>query len=101
MITDNLVTKIVFFGVVASQLVISFIQCFYCQRLKDASLEIADAVYSCNWQDVEDVKVKKHLLMILMRSQKSKTLTCWKFVENSFELFGSVSDTKKRDEEVG
>ncbi|KAL7012354.1 hypothetical protein ACKWTF_014793 [Chironomus riparius] len=72
-----------------SQALIFFVQCNYCQQLKDASLNICDAIYDCKWEDIEDVKVKKHLLMILMRSQKSKTLTCWKFAENSFELFGS------------
>ena len=68
-----------------------FMQCYYCQLLKDANLSISDAIYDCKWEEIEDIKVKKHLLMILMRSQKSKTLTCWKFAENSFELFGSVS----------
>jgi len=67
-----------------------FMQCYYCQQLKNASFSISDAIYDCKWEEIEDVKVKKHLLMILIRSQKSKTLTCWKFAENSFELFGSV-----------
>ncbi|XP_070507927.1 odorant receptor 13a-like [Chironomus tepperi] len=72
-----------------TQALMFFVQCYYCQQLKDASLSISDAIYDCKWEEIEDVMIKKHLLMILIRSQKSKTLTCWKFAENSFELFGS------------
>lgn len=79
------------FSSAVTQIYIFFIQCYYCQQLKDASLSISDAIYDCKWENIEGVKLKKHLLMILMRSQKSKTLTCWKFAENSFELFGSVN----------
>ena len=88
--SDNNIQRISVAFTALSQLVTSFMQCYYCQQLKDASLSISDAIYDCKWEEIEDVKVKKHLLMILMRSQKSKTLTCWKFAENSFELFGSV-----------
>jgi len=89
-ITESLSQKIVLFIMGITQCLAIFVQCYYCQQLKDASLSISEAVYDCKWEEIEDVKVKKHLLMILMRSQKSKTLTCWKFAENSFELFGSV-----------
>lgn len=68
-----------------------FVLCHYAQKLKDVSLSISDAIYESNWEAIEDIKVKNFLLMILMRSQKSKTLTCWKFSEISYELFGVVS----------
>lgn len=83
--------RMAFIVSVISQILMIFIQCFYCQKLKDASLEVSNAIYDCKWEDVEDVKLKKHFLLILLRSQKSKTLTCWKFAENSYELFASVS----------
>lgn len=75
---------------VVSQLLMIFIQCYYCQQLKDASDNVANAVYDIKWEEIENVNLKKHFLMILIRSQKSKSLTCWKFAENSYELFGSV-----------
>lgn len=73
-------------------LVITFyVQCYYCQQLKQSCLEISDSIYEINWEQIEDLTAKRNILMIQMRSQNSKTLTCWKFAENSFELFGSVS----------
>jgi hypothetical protein len=79
-----------FFGA-SIKILMFFVLCRFCQKLKDASLEISDAIYNCKWEEIEDLKVKKQLLMILLRAQKSKTLTCWKFSEISFQLFGSVS----------
>lgn len=76
-----------------TQSIMMYIGCSYCQKLKDVSLAVADAIYDCKWEEIEDEKVKKHLLLMLIRSQKSKTLTCWKFMEISFELFGSVSNS--------
>jgi len=90
LIVQDVFLKAVLASVVLTQTSYFYIQCSYCQQLKDASLSISDAIYDCKWEEIEDVKVKMHLLMILMRSQRSKTLTCWKFAENSFELFGSV-----------
>jgi len=91
LVINNPVDGVAFLSGGVSQTLIFFIQCYYCQQLKEACLSVSDAIYDCKWEEIEDVKVKKHLLMILMRSQKSKTLTCWKFAENSFSLFGSVS----------
>lgn len=71
---------------------IFFIQCYYCQQLKDACLAVSDVIYECKWEELADIEVKKQIKMILMRSQKSKTLSCWKFTENSYGLFGSVSN---------
>lgn len=89
-LADNIPHKAMLLMVGASQCLAVFVQCYYCQQLKDASLSISDAIYDSNWEEIMDEKVKKHLMMILIRSQKSRTFTCWKFAENSFELFGSV-----------
>lgn len=93
LIIENLKIRIALALTGITQILVMFIQCHYSQELKDVSSKIADSLYDCKWEDVEDLKARKNLMMILMRSQKSKTLTCWKFVENSFELFGSVKDS--------
>lgn len=47
-----------------------FIQCFFGQMLSDANASVTDAIYDCEWESLNDLKVKKNLLIILMRSQK-------------------------------
>jgi hypothetical protein len=81
-----------------------FVQCFFGQRLKDASLSVADGVYFCGWEDFEDVKVKKLLQMVMMRAQKSAAFSNWKFSEVSLEHFGMVRNkilkTRKKCDEI-
>lgn len=74
----------------------TFMQCFYCQQLKDASLNISNAIYALKWENIEDVKIKRHMMMIMLTSQKYKSLTCGKFYENSYELYGTVSCALKK-----
>lgn len=90
-LSENNAEKLTFITGGFFQLVIFLVQCYLGQKLKDANSDISDAIYEIQWVEIDDYRVKRHLLMMLMRSQRSKSLTCWKFAENSFELFGSVS----------
>lgn len=67
-----------------------FLICFYGQRLIDASLAVADGVYNCGWEEIFDVKFRKQLLLIIIRSQRPKTLTAMGFAEISLPSFTSV-----------
>jgi hypothetical protein len=70
------------------------LQCDYGQMLKDASLSVADGIYESGWENLEDEKLKKMLMMIIMRSQKSSALTAMKFNEINLEQFAKVKFLK-------
>ena len=72
------------------QCILFSIQCYYCQQLKNAGAEVCDAIYSSEWEQINDTDIQKSVKLLLIRSQRSVGLTCWKFAENNFELFGSV-----------
>lgn len=55
------------------------IQCHYGQIFSDAITNIADGIYHCGWEELDDDQVKKMLLMVIMKSQKSLGLTNLKF----------------------
>lgn len=63
---------------------------YFCQILKDASSEVADAIYDCGWQNFEDEKIRKLVTYSLMRAQKSEGFKILDWAEINLELFAKV-----------
>jgi odorant receptor len=57
----------------------NFFLCYGSQQIIDSSEGIAEAIYEINWYEIKDLKLRKELLLIMMRSQKASKLTAGKF----------------------
>jgi hypothetical protein len=68
-----------------------FLQCNFGQKLMDASSEMAEAAYTCDWERNDDKELKKCLQLIIVRSQKAATLKFGKFGDIFLEQFLFVS----------
>lgn len=68
-----------------------FALCVSGQKLIDKSEEVADGVYDCGWEKIDDESLKKQLILIMLRAQKAKKLSAMKFVNVSLETFTTVS----------
>ena len=66
------------------------LQCDYGQMLKDVSLSVADGIYESGWENLDDEKLKKMLMMIIMRSQVRSNLKAFGFVVIDKEQFSKV-----------
>jgi 7tm Odorant receptor len=64
--------------------------CFYGQMLLDASEKIHMEVFDCGWEGFEDVRLKKMIQFMLMRSQKPQKLTFMGFSDINVEQFRGV-----------
>jgi uncharacterized membrane protein len=68
-----------------------FLQCFFSQMLKDSSERVAEAVYSCGWEDFKEVRVRRALALVMQRSHRSIAFTIWNFSQITMEQFATVS----------
>ncbi|XP_070510024.1 odorant receptor 85c-like [Chironomus tepperi] len=75
-----------------SSFLLVFSQCLFGQMLKDASESVADAIYECGWEDINDIQIRKAFISIIQRSQKSECLTVMKFGEVTLKQFSTASD---------
>ena len=67
------------------------ILCYFGQKLLDSSESIADGIYNCNWEYLDENSCKIDLIPIIVRAQKAKRLTAMNFADISLESFTSVS----------
>lgn len=65
--------------------------CIFGQKLIDSSLQIASGIYECDWVDLEDIALKKQIILIMMRAQQPVQMTAMKVVKVSIENFTTVS----------
>lgn len=68
-----------------------FVLCIYGQKLIDSNLAVGHGIYDSGWEDIEDIKLKKLLVIILLRSQKPKRFTAMNFADMDLPKFTSVS----------
>lgn len=68
-----------------------FMLCVSGQKLIDSSQSVADGVYECEWEKIEDEALKKQLILIIQRAQKAKKLSAMSFLNVSLETFTTVS----------
>lgn len=67
-----------------------FFQCYFGQMLSDAGRSIEDSIQHCGWEKIEDIKVKKCLLQVLIRAQNPISFEILKLSEVSLEQFTVV-----------
>ncbi|KAG5666901.1 hypothetical protein PVAND_014908 [Polypedilum vanderplanki] len=73
------------------ELIQIFVQCYFGQFLIDASESIAKVIYDCGWENWQNIKLKKLILIVLAKCQKPAKLRIWKFGNISMEQFTLVS----------
>lgn len=68
--------------------------CFYGQMIAESSSAVADEISHCNWEDFDDLKLAKHLVLIMMRAQRPKYLTAMGFFNVELATFSKVRNIK-------
>lgn len=68
-----------------------FMQCYFGEMLRNASAGLADGIYDSEWETMKDLKVRKSFILMIQRSKRPATLTCWRFTVVRLEQFYSVS----------
>lgn len=82
--------KYLFIAEMVKNLLNIFFQCYFGQMFKDAGHSIAKAVQRFEWETIEDIKVRRSLVMIIMRSQESIALRIIKTYEITVEQFTTI-----------
>jgi hypothetical protein len=67
-----------------------FFQCFFGQMLQDASYEVFNGAANCGWENWKDEKLRKHIIIILCRSQQMAYFSILKFSKISLQQFWTV-----------
>ena len=67
-----------------------FLLCLFTQNLIDSSLAISDGVHELGWENIDDVKIKRDLILVIMRGNRAKKLSAMKFSELSLATFNAV-----------
>ena len=68
-----------------------FILCFFGQMLVDASEGVVDGIYNCGWEDLDDVKLKKSILLAMIKAQKTSKFTILNISTITLNQFEKVS----------
>lgn len=68
-----------------------FLVCHFGQILKDASLKVADALYDCGWEDLENLKIRLIIAFAIARAQKAAKLSIMDYCEVAMVQFNNVS----------
>lgn len=68
----------------------TFILCYYATSTTRAMNEIGDTLYNSNWYTYPD-EVKKFMIIVIARSQKTIYFTGFKMVRCTLEVFMRVS----------
>ncbi|KAL7028461.1 hypothetical protein ACKWTF_005846 [Chironomus riparius] len=67
------------------------LQCFFGQMLKNASENVTNSIYNCQWENSTNMNVKRLLIVCIARSNRHVALTTLKFSEITFEQLTYVS----------
>ena len=68
-----------------------FSACYFGQKIIDSSQKTAEAAYEINWYCITDIKLRKAVLLMILRSQKQQQITAKGIVTISLETFTDVS----------
>jgi hypothetical protein len=68
-----------------------FSACYFGQKIIDSSQKTAEAAYEINWYCMTDIKLKKAVLLMLLRSQKLQQITAKGIAIISLATFTHVS----------
>ena len=67
-----------------------FLYCYFGEKLISASQDIGNNILDSKWYDLEDIGMKKSIILIIMRSQKACVLSGFGFVTLTIETFSNV-----------
>ena len=65
-------------------------QCYFSQKIKDASGNVSDAIYNCGWENLTDLKLKRDIILPLSRAQNAAKVSTY-LNEISLKHFEGVS----------
>lgn len=65
--------------------------CVFGQKLFNSSEEVADGIYTCDWEQFKDETFKKEMILMILRSRRAKKLTAMNFADVSLPSFTTVS----------
>jgi len=68
-----------------------YIQCVFSQKLIDAGEKVYDGFRECKWENINNLKIKKALVLITQNAQRPVVVTNLRFSKVSMHQFGSVS----------
>ncbi|KAG5667682.1 hypothetical protein PVAND_015654 [Polypedilum vanderplanki] len=77
---ESIPNALLSFGFCIYSLFQIFMQCFFGQMLTDASENLYQEIYQCGWENLKDIKLRKDLVLILVRSRRIvelKVLNIW------------------------
>lgn len=80
--------NIFYLGLICLQI---FLLCYFCQKVINSSEGVADGIYDCGWERIEDESFKRHLIPMMMMSQNGVKLSAMSFFEVSIESYSAVS----------
>ncbi|KAG5677648.1 hypothetical protein PVAND_007388 [Polypedilum vanderplanki] len=65
-----------------------FLLCFFGQIFRDSSSSVIDGIYDCGWENLENQKMKRCLILVLRKAQNVKGISImniWIITLNQFE----------------
>jgi len=68
-----------------------FLYCHFGEKLITESAGVSETILDSNWYHLDDIKVKKSILLIIVRTQKACTLSGYGLVSLSIETLSNVS----------
>jgi 7tm Odorant receptor len=90
--TATEVSNMIFGGTfVIPTLIQNYVVCYFGQILKDGSDGVFDGIINCGWENIDDIDVKKFIIMMIQRTQKPAKLTAWKFTDITLVECSQVS----------
>ena len=77
-----------------------FVYCSFGEKLITESEGIAVSIYDSNWYEIDDIRAKKAIQLVLFRSQKACTLSGYGLVTLSIDTFAIVSSAMVKNGEI-
>lgn len=74
-------------GVMTGQI---YLLCMHGQKIMNASDDMIDKIYCSDWTVVEDIHMKKQLVLIMQQCQRGVKLTAMEFADISYPTFAGV-----------
>ena len=68
-----------------------YVQCRFGQKLIDAGDKVYEGFRECKWENIDNLKIKKALILIIQSAQRSVVVTNMSFSRVSMHQFKSVS----------
>jgi hypothetical protein len=90
-VSDSLPKTVFYIAFLAFSMLQVFMQCFFCQMLRDSSESVNYGIYNCGWEQIDDLQLKKDFVLLLARSQKPTGLSILNFSAIKLDQFTNVS----------